>query len=226
MTIKIYLDGADLDSIARLAPTVDGVTTNPSIMRKAGITDYRQFAREVLARIDGKPVSFEVLADDAIDMCEQAQVIAAWAPNVYVKIPIVSRFGVLNSSPIKILSKMGIKLNVTAIMTQAQVELARTSLINENHIISIFAGRIGDAGYDVAQIVRYATQPLIKKGQVLWASTRDIYSVLLAQMCGCDIITLPPDMIDKKRLLAGKDLDVYSRETAQMFFNDAKGITL
>lgn len=226
MVIKIYLDGASLADMKRLAPEVDGFTTNPTLLRQAGITNYRQFAREVLAIAGGKPVSFEVLADEPVEMERQAHIIwqwAGWNDNVLVKIPIINSRGESNTPLIGALARGGISVNVTAVFTWQQVVEASEALGGSRGIISVFAGRIGDAGADPGAVIR-AAHRCRKLGMVLWASTREIDNVRQAEESGADIITMAPALFEKMTALKGKDLDAYARETVQQFVNDAKGI--
>lgn len=213
--VAIYLDAADLNSIDTYIDKVEGVTTNPSIMRKAGITNYREFAKEVMARVKGKPVSFEVLADDFPTMESQAHEIASWGDNVYVKIPITNTKG---ESSIDLIDKLqDLNLNITAVMTAKQLDDLAT-VDRKHHIISVFAGRIADTG---------RLPPFARKfhAKLLWASTRQTSDMDLAVISGYDIITMTPDLI-AKLTLRGKDLTAYSLETVQQFFEAGKGITL
>lgn len=228
--IEIYADGADLKTMARLEPKVAGFTTNPSLMKKAGITDYRTFAREVLAIANGKPVSFEVLADDLEAMLRQAIELASWGENVYVKIPVMNSMGETTGPVIGALVKNGVHVNVTAVMTLGQANAASACLnwgeANPDSIVSIFAGRIADAGQDPAPIVWEAARVAHYNGaRVLWASARQVFSVIEAQRAGADIITLTPDLIEKTAMF-GRDLNEYSLETVRQFKRDAEGITL
>lgn len=237
--IKIYADGADLAKMRELADDsrIAGFTTNPSLLRKAGVTDYAAFARETLAIASGRPVSFEVLADDWEEMGRQARVISDWSPLAYVKIPITNTQGEHADPLLRILRAEGVRLNVTAVFTRNQVDGATAALLGVagadeelRPIISIFAGRIADAGVDPAQQVRYCAWPLaIKRAGVdlLWASPRQVYDVILAERAGCDIITMTPDLIAKMSNI-GKQLGQFSLETVEMFYRDARasGLTL
>lgn len=219
--VKIYADGADLATMASLK--CDGYTTNPSLMKKAGISDYRTFAREVLAIAEGKPVSFEVFADDFDGMERQAREIASWGGNVYVKIPVTNTLGEFTGPVIERLE--GVQLNVTAILTAKQIHDVRGALGNAPAIVSVFAGRIADTGVDPVKVIREGWgTPRGRTHKILWASAREVYNVVQAEQC-CDIITLTPDLIAKLALF-GKDLTRYSLETVQQFHNDAKGIAL
>ena len=222
MNIKLYLDGADLDSMAALIDRCDGVTTNPSLCRKAGVTDYREFARRVLAIVGGRPVSFEVLADDLSGMERQAQEIAGWGDNVFVKIPITNTAAESTAPLIERLAASGVRVNVTAVLTKAQVREAVNALNGAEAIVSIFCGRIRDTGRDALQTVRYAMQLTAVGGtSVLWASTREIYNVYEAEEVGCDIITVAPDLL-KKLGMRGRDLTALSLDTVKQFYRDAK----
>ena len=218
--VKVYLDAATLDDIDKYIGRVEGFTTNPALMRKAGITDYRAFAKEVLARVGGKPVSFEVLADNQHDIRTQAQTIAEWSPNVYVKIPVATTMGVPLAATIEALAPLN--LNITAVMTRGQIDwLAK--VVRKHHIISVFAGRIADTGVHPFDTILYARDQT--PSQILWASAREVFNIHQADMAECHIITLTPALIDKMALL-GKDLAQYSRETVQEFFDAGRGITL
>ena len=222
----IYADGADLKSMEALTrdERIAGWTTNPSLMKKAGIYDYPSFAFAVLKIAAGKPVSFEVFADDFKTMEKQALEIASWGQNVYVKIPVTNTAGNPAYELIWRLSK-SIKVNVTAVMTPDQARLAIDSL-RGGGIVSVFAGRIADTGRDPARIMRSAKAKIGKSGtQLLWASAREVYNVRQAEECGCDIITLSPELIGK---LAGFDRDLaeYSLETVRQFHRDAAGFVL
>jgi len=225
LRIKIFADGASLDDMRRLAarPIVRGFTTNPTLMRKAGVRDYARFAREALELIDGRPISFEVLADDFCEMERQAREIARWGTNVYVKIPISDTRGKPATALLQRLSSDGLRINVTAVMTTSQVASAVAALSGgAPSNISIFAGRIADTGRDPMPIVSEAlsmvsTEPGI---EVIWASPREVLNVEQADCAGCHIITLTTDLLNKLAL-RGKSLDEFSRETVQMFFDDA-----
>ena len=217
---RIYLDAASLADMERYRVKVDGFTTNPSLMKKAGVTRYRDFAKTVLDIVGDKPVSFEVLADDDDTVKHQAREISSWGANVYVKIPILNLAGWQQGALIYDLSGEGIKLNITAIFTAEQVTIAAENLIGDDHIISVFAGRIFDTGTDPRAIVRYAVR---KHANVLWASARQVFDVVLAEHAGAHIITLSPALIDKLPL-RGKNLTEYSLDTVQQFHEDGKGI--
>lgn len=195
---------------------IAGFTTNPSLMKKAGIKKYREFAREVIAVVGGKPVSFEVLADDFPTMNSQARTIASWGDNVWVKIPITNSRG--ESSRGLIEELRDIKLNITAVMQYTQIT-GISDLLKFNDIVSVFAGRIMDTG---RKPINFLPDPFAYR--VLWASAREIFSVRQAEKYGYDIITLTPELL-AKRSLARKSLKEYSLETVQQFHNDGKGIT-
>jgi transaldolase len=223
---KIFADGADLETITRLAadPVVSGFTTNPTLMSKAGVTDYEQFAREVLGAIGGKPVSFEVFADDKDEIGRQAHKISAWGENVYVKVPVTTTDGESTASLVRELSEGGIKLNVTGLFTTAQVQMIAEALRDgAPSCISVFAGRIADAGIDPTDIMARSVEIIeatAERSELIWASPREILNVVQASNVGCHIITVTPDLLAKLPSL-GKDLDRFSLETVQMFRNDA-----
>ena len=227
MNIKIYADGADLATMAELAKDsrIAGFTTNPSLMKKAGIADYCDFAKQVLAIVGDKPVSFEVFADDFAGMERQAQEIASWGKNVYVKIPITNTAGESTVEVIEHMVAIGVKVNVTAILTKQQTYLALRALDDSDGIVSIFAGRIADAGLDPVKAIRYAANQRCGKTKILWASTREVYNVVQADGCGCDIITCSPQIIAKLPGL-GQSLEQRSLETVQEFFADGKEYSL
>ena len=227
MNIRIYADGADLETIARLADDkrIAGFTTNPSLMRKAAIADYREFAKRVLAVVGAKPVSLEVFADDMTGMERQAQEIASWGGNVYVKIPITNTAGESTAEVIEHLVAIGVKVNVTAILTREQIKTAINALDGADGIVSVFAGRIADAGKNPVTTVLYAVGRRVGETKILWASTREVYNVVQADECGCDIITCSPAIIAKLGGI-GQDLTQRSLETVKEFFNDGKGYSI
>ena len=225
LNVKIFADGADLQGIKEMYrnPQIGGFTTNPTLMRKAGVEDYESFAREVLSVVTDLPVSFEVFADDLGEMEEQAQRIASWGRNVNVKIPVTNTRGDFTGPILERLSKAGVKLNVTAIMTLDQVRRVTAALHAETPaIVSVFAGRIADSGVDPIPHMRAALEILQEKplAELLWASPRELFNVMQAEKIGCHIITVPNDLL-KKLALFGKDLEDYSLETVRMFYNDA-----
>ena len=204
-------------------PLVQGFTTNPTLMRKAGITDYEVFAQQVLAAIPDRPISFEVFSDDFAEMEEQAMRIASWGEHVYVKIPITNTLGESSCPLISRLSQRGIKLNVTAIMTLRQVrEVAKKMRGCPAGYVSVFAGRIADTGRDPVPIMREAVELLggCRDLELIWASPRELLNVFQAESIGCHIITATGELLSKLSLV-GKDLDEYSLETVKMFRSDA-----
>jgi len=225
LKVRIFADGADYDGIVKMSknPAVKGFTTNPSLMRKAGVNDYEAFARKVLGTITDKPVSFEVFADDFASMAEQARTIAQWGPNVNVKIPVTNTKGQSAAELIRALSSEGIVLNVTAIFTLDQVRAVTDALDPATSaIVSVFAGRIADTGIDPIPHMLAAKQILGSrpKAQLLWASTRELLNIFHAEEAGCDIVTVPNEFLAKLDLV-DKDLAEYSCETVQTFYKDA-----
>jgi transaldolase len=223
--IKLFCDGADFDSIMTMYknPSIQGFTTNPTLMRKAGITDYERFGRKVLAAVPDRPVSLEVFADDMCAMEQQARAIATWGPNVNVKIPVTNTKGEFTGPLISRLSHDGIELNVTAIMTLDQIQQVADALDpNTPAIISVFAGRIADTGVDPVPLMAEGLKLLQHrpKAQLLWASPRELLNVFQADEIGCHIITATPDILVKLKLV-GKDLAEYSLDTVKMFYTDA-----
>jgi transaldolase len=223
--VKLFADGADYEGIVRMSrdSRIKGFTTNPSLMRKAGVEDYEAFARRVLAAVPDRPVSFEVFADDLAGMAEQARRIATWGPNVNVKIPVTNTKGQSTAELVHSLSSEGVVLNVTAIFTLDQVRAVADALDpSAAAIISVFAGRIADTGVDPVPHMLACRQMLGSRprAQLLWASTRELLNIVHAEECGCDIITVPNELLSKLDLL-GKDLVDYSRETVQAFYKDA-----
>lgn len=226
--IKCFLDSGNLNEILEWKDKVDGFTSNPSLMKKGGVTDYEKFAKEVLSIIGDKPISFEVLSDDLNEMERQACKISSWGKNIYVKIPITNTQGISTAPIIKKLSEDGIKLNITAILTYPQVAIAYSALSPRTPaIISIFAGRIADTGIDPSSLIKSAIYTIVDKPniQLLWASTREIFNIVQAKNYGCDIITVTPEILKKKSML-GKDLTELSLETVKQFYDDARGLIL
>ena len=225
LQVKIFADGADLDAILALAadPRISGFTTNPTLMWKAGLTDYTEFAKRLLERITSHPISFEVFADDLDEMRTQAKMIASWGDNVYVKIPVSTTTGVSMAPLVRELSESGVKVNVTAVFTTAQVELV-TEAVKDGapSYISVFAGRIADAGIDPVPLMARAVDIMVQapRSELIWASPREVLNVVQAGQVGCHIITITHDLLKKLDLL-GKDLLQYSLETVQMFHRDA-----
>jgi len=225
LNVKIFADGADFDGMVKMAdnPLIQGFTTNPTLMRKAGVNDYEAFARRVLAAIADRPVSFEVFADDFPSMAEQARAIATWGPNVNVKIPVSTTKGQSSNELIRALSSEGITLNITAIFTLDQVRgVARALDPSTPAIVSVFAGRIADTGVDPIPHMRACKEILASrpKAELLWASTRELLNIFHAEEAGCDIVTVPNEFLAKLNLI-DKDLSEYSRETVQLFYKDA-----
>ena len=232
LNIKIYSDGADAEEIIRMDSEnfVDGFTTNPTLMKTSGITDYLSFAKEVLSAVQEKSISFEVFSDELDDMYRQAIILKDLGDNVWVKIPVTNTKGEYTYPLIKKLSNEGVKLNITAIFTQEQIKHVYSSLNPRiNSIISIFAGRIANSGIDPEPTMQYATDLVSQDDNIetLWASSREVFNIIQAERCGTDIITLTPGLINGMKDL-GKDLDQYSLETVKMFYDDAKksGFTL
>ncbi len=222
---KIFADGAEISEIIELNENnvVEGFTTNPSLMRKAGIENYESFSKEVLKIIGKKPISFEVFADDFDEMEIQAKKISEWGENVYVKIPIMNSKGLNSYELIKKLSSKKIKLNITAILTFEQVDAIYKILDKDvANIISIFAGRIADTGIDPISIMQDSVELFrdSKSCEILWASPREVLNYYQAQRIGCQIITVTKDIINKLPL-KGKNLNEYSKETVEMFYRDA-----
>lgn len=225
ITTKIFADGADLDGILKLAndPVIKGFTTNPTLMWKAGLTDYAEFAHRLLDQITDLPISFEVFADDEAEMQRQARLIATWGPNVYVKIPITTTSGRSTMPLIRHLSEDGVQVNVTAVFTTAQVELTTEAVRNgAASYISVFAGRIADAGIDPLPIMSRAVDMVSSASgaELIWASPREVLNLVQADQIGCHIITMTHDLLPKVACL-GKDLEQFSLETVQMFHRDA-----
>jgi len=223
--VKIFADGADLAGILALYknPLVKGFTTNPSLMRKAGIEDYEAFAHQLVAAIPDRPISFEVFADDFDEMIAQGHVIASWGRNVNVKIPVTTTKGVFTGPVIRTLANAGVIVNVTAIMTAEQVERVVESLApNVPAIVSVFAGRVADTGRDPIPVMRASLRALAgrPKAELLWASPRELLNIFQADEIGCHIITVSHDVLTKLSLI-GKDLHEYSLETVKMFYRDA-----
>jgi transaldolase len=226
LKVKLFADGADLTSMIEMAskPYISGLTTNPTLMKKAGIIDYAKFAKSVLKEIQDKPISFEVFGDELDAMKTQGEKIASWGENVYVKIPITNTYGESTRSVVKHLAGNGVKVNVTALMTNEQVEQV-VEVLNSNipSCVSIFAGRIADTGRDPMPIMQKCLSTLStnQKSELIWASPRELLNVFQANDIGCHIITATTDIL-KKLELVGKDLNEYSLDTVKMFDEDAK----
>jgi transaldolase len=224
--VDLYADGADVREmvVARDSGIVKGFTTNPTLMRKSGISDYETFAHEALAAVSGLPISFEVFADEFDEMERQAKRITTWGDGVFVKIPITNTRSESSIPLIKRLSAAGVKLNITAILTLDQVRSVVDAVdAKVPAIISVFAGRIADTGRDPVPLMTEAASIVRKKpkAQLLWASPRELLNVFQADACGCHIITVTPDIL-KKLAMVGKSLDELSLDTVKMFYNDAK----
>jgi transaldolase len=226
LRIKLFQDGAELPKMieARKRGLVDGFTTNPTLMRKAGVSDYKEFAQNAIAAIPDLPISFEVFSDDFDTMEHEAREIASWGGNTFIKIPITNTEGVSAVPLIRKLSAEGFSLNVTAILTLDQVKtVASAAAAGARTIVSVFAGRIADTGVDPVPIMSKAVTMLkgLPHAELLWASPREVLNVVQAQECGCHIITATPDLIAKVPLF-GKALSQYSLETVKMFHEDAR----
>lgn len=225
LKIKIFADGADKSGMTEMArnPIISGFTTNPTLMKKAGVKDYRAFALDVLKEIDNKPISLEVFSDEFDEMESQALEIASWGDNVYVKIPITNTKGDSSARLVERLARQGVKVNVTAMMTLRQVKEVVPGLAKgPGGYVSVFAGRIADSGRDpvsaMREIVEYL-QPYLGI-ELIWASPREVLNIIQADQIGCHVITVTNDLI-KKMSLFGKDLDEFSLDTVKMFYNDA-----
>lgn len=226
LKIDIYADGADIDKMIEIYNQgfIKGFTTNPTLMRKAGVTDYSQFVRRVVDRFPDVPISFEVFSDEFDVMQEEALQLAQYGKNVKVKIPITNSKGISSIPLIKALSSKGVNLNVTAVFTIEQVKAALAVLNKQNeNIISVFAGRIADTGNDPEIIMRQAVDICKEQNgvKILWASCREVFNIIQADRCGVDIITVTNDILGKLGNL-GKDLEQFSLETVQMFERDGR----
>jgi transaldolase len=232
LRIKVFADGADLPGMLALAkdPLISGFTTNPTLMRKSGVVDYATFAKEVLAEVTDHPISFEVVTDDFDEMRRQARLIASWGTNVYVKIPVTNTRGETSAELIRDLSLEGLRLNVTALLSLQQVSTVAQALENSpGGVVSVFAGRVADTGQDPVPLMTAALEVVAEfpRLELLWASPREILNVVQAESIGCHIITVTHDLLKKIHVL-GRDLEDVSRETVQMFHDDAQasGLTL
>lgn len=226
LNIKLYADGAIMEEMiaAYNGGIVKGFTTNPSLMKRAGVTNYEAFAKEAISKIPDMPISFEVFSDDFELMEKEALKIASWGKNIYVKIPITNSYNESSLPLIRRLSKQGVQLNVTAILTVDQVRQTVNVFVDgTSNIVSVFAGRIADTGVDPIPMMQESVQICRnKKGtEVLWASSRELLNIFQAEACGCDIITCTPEIL-KKLSNVGKDLNQLSLETVQMFSKDSK----
>ena len=228
LKIRIFADGADKKGMLELNanPVIQGLTTNPTLMRKAGVTEFEAFARDILQGITVKPVSFEVFSDEFSEMKRQALKINSWAKNVYVKIPITNTRDESSLPLIHELSNEGVKLNITAMLTPEQVAGVAKALHPQSPaFISVFAGRIADTGVDPVPLMLECKKILtgMPKAELLWASVREVLNIFQANDCGCEIVTVPHDVLNKALKLAGKDLKELSLDTVKMFAADAKG---
>ena len=224
LKVKIFADGADRARMLELYGNsmVNGFTTNPTLMRQAGVSDYEAFAKEILVCIPDRPISFEVFSDDFEDMERQALKIASWGANVFVKIPVTNTKGESTAPLVRRLVKQGIQLNVTAIFTITQIDVVVDALAGtKRSYVSVFAGRIADTGRDPMPVMRHAVDACNRAGglEVIWASSRELLNVFQADEIGCHVITVTPDIV-KKLGGVGKDLGVYSLETVKSFYND------
>jgi transaldolase len=227
LPIKIFADGADLEGIIDLCskPFIKGLTTNPTLMRKAGISDYEAFARSVLENVTDKPISFEVFSDDFPEMRRQALKIRDWQDNVYVKIPITNTRAESAVDLIRDLAAEGVKLNVTAILTRGQVQAVAGALNREvPSVVSVFAGRVADTGVDPLPLMKESLELIsaLPKAELLWASVREVLNIFQAAACRCDIVTVPHDILTKAAKLGGMDLEELSLDTVRMFYADAR----
>ena len=224
--IKIFADGADLAGILEMArnPQISGFTTNPTLMRKAGISDYEAFAKQVLSEVSSLPISFEVFSDELAEMERQALKISSWADNVYVKIPATNTKGDSTFPVVENLARAGVKLNITAMTTPAHLARMLPALAGGPPVIaSIFAGRVADSGRDPVPLMRESLDIIANSPNIelLWASPREIFNLVQAENIGCHIITMTNDLIAKIPLI-GKDLDEFALDTVRMFDRDAK----
>ena len=233
LRVKIFADGADKDGMLNLYnnPVIKGLTTNPTLMRKAGIQDYESFARDILKEVKHKPISFEVFSDEFPEMKRQALKIRDWQKNVFVKIPVTNSRGESSIPLISDLSAAGVQLNITAILTLKQVREVASALNPDlPAVVSVFAGRIADTGKDPEAIMRASKELLgdLPKAELLWASVRAVLNIFQADDCRCDIVTVPHDILSKAMKLAGMDLQALSLDTVRMFAQDAEkaGFTL
>ena len=225
LKIKIFSDGADVEEMLDMNKNdfIKGLTTNPSLMRKAGIRDYKSFAKDILKEIKKKPISFEVFSDEFSEMERQADEIASWGSNVYVKIPITNTKRESSANLIRSLSQKKIKLNITALMNINQVKTVISVLNNDvPSIVSVFAGRIADTGHDPIPLMLNCLEVMKtnKKAELLWASSRELLNIFQAEEIGCHIITVTNEII-KKLKLVNYDLSEYSLDTVKNFYKDA-----
>jgi transaldolase len=232
LRIKIFADGADLGAMREMArhPWIKGFTTNPTLMRRAGVSDYRQFAVDALAAVPDRPISFEVFSDEFEEMAAQAREIATWGEHVYVKIPVTNTRGEPTTEVIRELTHAGVKVNVTAILALDQVRTVSAALAGGSPAyVSVFAGRVADTGRDPVPLMAAAVELVaVAPGvELIWASPREVLNILQADAVGCHVITVTTDLL-KRLEVVGRDLHAYSLETVRMFHDDAKraGYTL
>lgn len=232
LSVRIFADGADLATMIELyrQPYIKGFTTNPTLMRQAGVADYRAFARDVLQAIPDRPISFEVFSDEFVEMERQAREIASWGDLVYVKVPVTNTRREPACDLVRKLSRSGVKLNVTAVLTLDQVRACAAALAGgAPAFVSVFAGRIADTGCDPVPLMATAAAILrsAPNAELIWASPRELLNIFHAEAAGCHIITVSPDIL-KKLSLVGRDLGDYSLHTVKMFYDDASraGFTL
>jgi transaldolase len=233
LRVKIYADGADKAGMLQMNanPLIKGMTTNPTLMRKAGLKDFEAFAKDILQGITEKPISFEVFSDEFPEMRRQAMKIKGWADNVFVKIPITNTRDESALPLIKELASEGVKLNITAILTQEQVAgVAKVLNPKVPSLVSVFAGRIADTGVDPMPLMVESKKKLagLPQAELLWASVREVLNIFQADDCGCDVVTVPHDILNKALKMAGMDLKALSLDTVKMFAADAAaaGFTL
>lgn len=229
ITTKIYADGADMNGMLEMYrnPLIKGMTTNPTLMKKAGISNYEGFAKELLSTVTEKPVSFEVFADEFNEMRRQALQIRDWGKNVYVKIPVSNPRGESSVALIRDLAAAGVKMNVTAILTERQTADVVSALhADVPAVVSIFAGRIADTGVDPMPLMKTARAMMsqLPKAELLWASVREVYNIFQSDEAGCHIVTVPHDILRKAIDMCGTDLDALSLDTVRMFDRDAKAV--
>jgi len=225
LSVRVFADGADMASVRKLAadPLIAGFTTNPTLMRNAGVQDYEAFAHEFLETVSDRPISFEVFSDEFADMERQALKIASWGDNVYVKIPITNTEGVSSLDLVRRLTHAGVQLNITALMTNAQVDATAEALEGgTSAFVSVFAGRIADTGREPEPIMVAALETLrpLDGVELIWASPREVLNIAQADRIGCHVITVTPDLLAKLGLF-GKDLTEFSLDTVRMFHRDA-----
>jgi transaldolase len=226
LRVKIYADGADKQGMLQMNanPLIKGMTTNPTLMRKAGLKDFEAFARDILLGVTEKPISFEVFSDEFSEMRRQAMKINGWAKNVFVKIPITNTRAESALPLIRELASEGVKLNVTAILTLEQVAgVAKVLDPKVPSIVSVFAGRIADTGVDPMPHMRESKKILagLPQAELLWASVREVLNIFHADECGCDVVTVPHDILNKAQKMIGMGLKELSLDTVKMFASDA-----